>query len=92
MSEARMRAAKAIHTAARKHVDRRQSVLRSQVVNVEPLQLELLGGDLILDIDDDFDLTVSLKTYVDDVGLQQGDTVLLHHEQGTYLAFDAVAA
>lgn len=87
-----MRAATAIHRAARKHVDRRQAVLRSQVVKVSPLQLELLGGDLILDIDDDFDLTVGLQRYVDETGLQPGDIVLLHHDQSTYLAFDAVAS
>lgn len=70
-----------------------QQTHRANVVGVSPLTLELLEakeGDALLEIDDDFDLTGTIRLLVKTVPLKVDDTVLLHKHRDHYALFDVL--
>ena len=88
MSEAAAKLRDQIHKAARKHM----SVIRAEVTSItDGITVERLDSMESLDQDDDFDLTWTVRKYDADVGIAVGDTLLMHHESGHYVAFDVLS-
>jgi hypothetical protein len=82
-------AARRIRDSMRKQAQRQRAVVRATVVNKKPLKVELLDGDLILEDEEDFDVSATLTA--SRAKFAVGDTVLLHEEQGTYILFSVAA-
>jgi hypothetical protein len=60
---------------------------RYRVTAVEPLTLEEVGGDALLeDGDPDFEVERWLRRYHEDVGLEVGDVVYVHDDGETAVA------
>jgi len=87
----RQKLAAAIRDHARAQAERVRPVQRARVLRAKPLKLELLSGDEILEEDENLDVTSSLNTYIERVGLDKDDTVLVIGVDGDFTAFDVIA-
>jgi hypothetical protein len=82
--------ARKIRDTAREQAERSQRIFRAEVTRLSPLQCSLLNADRVLDVEDDFDLTGTLRGWLVDHPLVLGDTLMLHREAGHYAAFDVL--
>lgn len=83
-------AARAIKRASREAAGRARNTMRGEVVDTEPLKVELFGSNVVLD-DDDFDLSQWVCFYDKEFGIDRGDNVLLVRESGEWTITDVVA-
>jgi hypothetical protein len=88
MSARRQTTARRLRDHMRHQARRMPAVVRGVVVDTSPLVVERLDSFERLEEDDDFDLTWSMRKFANDQGFEDGDMVLMHHENGHYSLFD----
>ena len=86
----RQEAAIRISQHARKQAFRAQQVHRAEVTSLSPLTVARLGTDQVLAVDEDFDLSGTLRLLVKTTPLKLGDNLLMHRYQGHWAAFDVL--
>ena len=79
------------HGARRHHEHVGPRMYRATIISLDPLGVDLLGVDLNLD-DQDIEMSTTVETYDQAIGLQLGDVLMLNEVQdGDFVAIAVVS-